>query len=68
MPEKKPMGSSDELSSDGSGRESAWNPSHEQIARLAYALWEERGRVEGSPEQDWFGAERQLRAAIADVA
>jgi hypothetical protein len=34
--------------------------SHESIARLAYALWEARGYQPGSPEQDWFEAERQL--------
>jgi hypothetical protein len=31
------------------------------IAMLAYQLWEERGRPEGSPEQDWLEAERQLK-------
>ena len=34
---------------------------HEQIAALAYALWEQRGRVEGSPEEDWYRAEAQLK-------
>jgi hypothetical protein len=34
---------------------------HEQIAALAYALWEQRGRVEGNPEEDWFRAEQQLK-------
>jgi len=32
------------------------------ITRLAYELWVGRGRPEGSPEQDWFEAERILRA------
>jgi hypothetical protein len=35
---------------------------HEQIAALAYALWQERGCPEGSPEEDWFRAEVQLKA------
>jgi hypothetical protein len=35
-------------------------PSHDDIARLAYALWQERGDG-GSPEQDWLEAEQQLR-------
>jgi hypothetical protein len=30
---------------------------------LAYRLWEERGRPEGRPEEDWFEAERRLRSA-----
>jgi hypothetical protein len=35
-------------------------PSHEEIARLAYAYWEARGRRHGSPQEDWFRAEREL--------
>jgi DUF2934 family protein len=27
------------------------------IAELAYRLWEERGRPEGAPEEDWYKAE-----------
>ena len=34
---------------------------HEEIARLAYAAWEARGYRHGSPEDDWFWAEEQLR-------
>lgn len=34
----------------------------EEIARLAYGYWLAReGRAEGSPEEDWFRAERELR-------
>jgi len=32
----------------------------EEIAALAYSLWEARGRPEGSPEEDWLNAERAL--------
>jgi hypothetical protein len=28
---------------------------------LAYRLWEERGRPDGRPDDDWFEAERRLR-------
>ena len=35
----------------------------EQIARLAYSLWERRGRIDGSPEKDWLEAERQVLTA-----
>lgn len=35
-------------------------PSHEQISRLAEKYWAERGRPNGSPEQDWLRAEREL--------
>ncbi|HEY2013417.1 MAG TPA: DUF2934 domain-containing protein, partial [Bryobacteraceae bacterium] len=29
---------------------------HEDIARVAYELWVERGCPEGSPDEDWFHA------------
>jgi hypothetical protein len=35
-------------------------PSREEIVRLAEKFWMERGRPEGSPEQDWLRAEREL--------
>jgi hypothetical protein len=35
---------------------------HDEIAKLAYELWERRGRPLGSPEIDWFAAERALGA------
>jgi hypothetical protein len=35
-------------------------PSHEEIAPLAYAYWEARGRGHGSAHEDWFRAEREL--------
>ncbi|MFZ0590054.1 MAG: DUF2934 domain-containing protein [Bryobacteraceae bacterium] len=33
----------------------------EDIARLAYALWQARGCPEGSAEQDWFEAEQKIQ-------
>ena len=33
---------------------------HEQVAAIAYRLWEERGYPIGSPETDWYAAEQQL--------
>jgi len=36
-------------------------PSNEEIAQLAYQLWEERGCESGNPEDDWFRAEAVLR-------
>jgi hypothetical protein len=38
------------------------SPEHEQVAVLAYALWQKRGSPEGSPDEDWFQAERELTA------
>jgi hypothetical protein len=37
-------------------------PSHDEIARLAFSYWEERGRQGGSATEDWQRAERALRA------
>jgi hypothetical protein len=37
-------------------------PTQEEIAKLAYLLWEERGAPLGSPEIDWERAEEALRA------
>jgi len=36
------------------------NVDEQAIARLAYSYWESRGGVGGSPEEDWFRAEREL--------
>jgi len=35
-------------------------PTREEIARLAEKYWMERGRTDGSAEQDWLRAEREL--------
>ena len=35
----------------------------EEIQRLAYRLWEQRGKEPGSPDDDWFRAEEILREA-----
>jgi len=38
-------------------------PSHEEIARRAYQLFEERGREPGREWEDWFRAEREYEEA-----
>jgi hypothetical protein len=35
-------------------------PTHEGIAALAYALWQERGCPEGTQEEHWLRAEKEL--------
>jgi hypothetical protein len=35
---------------------------HDETAKLAYQLWERRGRPFGSLEIDWLAAENALRA------
>jgi len=37
-------------------------PAEDEIAALARAVWEARGCPEGLPEEDWFRAERALKA------
>ena len=37
---------------------------HEETARIAYSFWEARGYQGGSPEEDWFRAEMELRAKL----
>jgi hypothetical protein len=39
------------------GRE---RPSRDEIARLAYQLYETRGRQDGQDVDDWLSAEREL--------
>ena len=36
------------------------NTIYNQIERLAYQFWEERGCPQGSPDEDWYRAERSL--------
>ena len=33
----------------------------EEVARLAYLFWQERGSPIGSPDEDWFRAEEELQ-------
>ncbi len=35
----------------------------EQIARRAYAIWEQQGRPVGLETQHWFQAEQQLKSS-----
>jgi hypothetical protein len=38
---------------------------YEFVARLAYKLWLQRGRPLGSPDIDWFAAERAVYGSLA---
>jgi Protein of unknown function (DUF2934) len=37
---------------------------YEDVALLAYALWQERGCPEGSSGEDWFRAEEELSGRL----
>ena len=45
----------------------AIEPTHEDIARRAYQLYEERGGEHGRHLEDWFQAERELRQFLQDA-
>ncbi len=47
---------------------SATAPAFEDIARLAYSYWLERGGQGGSPEDDWLRAEQELRNSASHAA
>ena len=38
------------------------HPTHEDIAALAYALWQAKGCPEGAREEHWLRAEQELAA------
>ena len=38
------------------------HPTHEDIAALAYAHWQEKGCPEGTQEENWLRAEQELIA------
>ena len=38
---------------------------HEQIEKLAYRLWKERGEPLGSPDEDWFRAELLVERLVS---
>ena len=43
--------------------DSSVSPTHDEIAKTAYHLWEQRGRVEGGAEEEWFRAQTASGAA-----
>jgi hypothetical protein len=42
-------------------------PGGDAIAKLAYELWLRRGSPDGSPEQDWYEAERILKGSAESM-
>jgi hypothetical protein len=43
-------------------------PTHDEIARRAYHLYEARGREHGRDMEDWFQAERELRGVARQTS
>ena len=44
----------------GMGTYTGARPTHDEIAQLAYRLYESRGRQDGHDVEDWLAAEREL--------
>ena len=42
-------------------------PTHEEIAKVAYAIFERNGRIPGRDQENWLEAEAQLMAARRPV-
>jgi len=62
MSEKKPTNRSEYIAPHESAIEhSLVLPSHDDIANLAYTLWEAHGGGDGRAEEDWLEAERMLQ-------
>jgi hypothetical protein len=40
---------------------------YKRINDRAYELWMERGCPDGSPEEDWYVAEREIMGPVADA-
>ena len=53
---ESPAGGAEEV-----GKPAVTSVDDEEVSALAYRLWQERGCPEGSPQDDWFLAERELR-------
>ena len=60
---RKPPGAA--TAPDSHGQETSMQ---ENLAKLAYGLWQERGCPHGSPEVDWLEAERRLRQSSEHVS
>jgi len=42
---------------------SNYRPTHEEIAKVAYAIFEKNGKIPGKDQENWLRAEAQLMAA-----
>lgn len=65
MSKRRPKGPTQELVGPGSSEatEQANNQDErEEITRLAHQFWIQRGCPIGTPEEDWFRAEAELRS------
>jgi len=68
-PASRPRKSSTPARQSTNGHEpSSYEVTRDDIARLAYTLWEQRGGEGGSPDEDWLRAENELRSRTSTAA
>ncbi len=62
--ENKPSEKKTVASTNGNGgiKGNGSSVPHDQVAQLAHRFWNERGRVHGHHEEDWYRAEQALRS------
>jgi hypothetical protein len=60
------MSESSSASLKSTPAESSRAVTHQQIAELAHSFWTSRDYTQGSPEDDWLRAERQLAGAASN--
>ncbi len=59
--ETRPSAGEVEIETGASG------PEHDEIACLAYESWQQRGCPIGTPEEDWFRAEEQIKQTLNET-
>lgn len=65
---KSPARTKQSLAESNGYGQSSLEINRDDIARLAYTFWEQRGCQGGSPEEDWLRAENELRGRITSAA
>jgi len=59
--EQRSFGSGGVVEHQNTAQPARTAPTREEIAAAAYALWQQRGCPEGTADEDWREAERQLK-------
>jgi Protein of unknown function (DUF2934) len=64
---RRPKTKSGSPSGEGKRTAEAGAELHEQIARRAYELYEQRGRQHGNDVADWLQAEEEIHAGVVSM-
>jgi hypothetical protein len=60
-------GNLDEVKGEVEQKTGQTDPEHEEIERLAFENWQQRGRPIGTPEEDWFRAEDEVKQHLSEA-